>query len=78
MAIEAAEIIQDVVRADKLADKLLDRKPYFQYLRLTEVRKLNRESRENREWSRRCDPAPFELIEGGTFLVAVRHCFDGS
>ena len=42
------------------------------------VRKLNRESRASREWSRRCDPAAFVLNERGTLLVVVRHCFDGS
>ena len=44
----------------------------------TEVRKLNREFRVIRKWSRRCDPASFGLNERGTFLVVVCHCFDGS
>ena len=68
------EDLDAVVRADKLLDRAL----YFPYLKITEVRKLNRESREIREWSRRCDPASFGLNERGTFLVVVRHCFDGS
>ena len=39
-------------------------------------KELNRESRENREWSRRCDPAFFVLNEKGTLLVTICHCFD--
>lgn len=40
--------------------------------------RLNRESRVNREWSRRCDPALFVLNERGTLSVSICHCFDRS
>ena len=53
----------------------LDTMGHFIYSICAKVHKLNRESRENREWSRRCNPglslqnvkAPFSLD---------CHCFD--